>query len=94
MITIYSDTNPFNCGLRDDIRIVTLEELVKRDHSLNDLFDLNYGEEAERKTLGKNGHEAVLKMRKKNKIIWSFKNLLISVRKIQKHMPVKLSCKY
>ncbi|WP_293946979.1 MULTISPECIES: DUF4262 domain-containing protein [unclassified Sphingobacterium] len=37
--------------MSDDIRIVALEELIKRDHSLNDLFDLDYGEEAERKTI-------------------------------------------
>jgi len=38
--------------LPDDIRIVALEELVKRDHSLNNLFDLDYGEGAERKGIG------------------------------------------
>ncbi|MEJ5055625.1 DUF4262 domain-containing protein [Sphingobacterium sp. MYb382] len=34
--------------LPEDIRIVALEELVKRDETLNEVFDLDYGEEAER----------------------------------------------
>lgn len=38
--------------IQDDIRIVSLEELVKHDQSLNEVFDLDYGEEAERKVLG------------------------------------------
>jgi hypothetical protein len=35
----------------DDIRIVGLEELVKRDPTLNDVFNLDYGEAADRETL-------------------------------------------
>lgn len=40
----------------EDIRIVALEELVKSDSSLNDLFDLEYGEEAERNFAGDPWH--------------------------------------
>ena len=36
----------------EDIRIVALEQLIKRDDSLNELFDLEFGEEAERDFLG------------------------------------------
>lgn len=36
----------------EDIKIVALEELIKRDNSLNEVFDLEYGEEAERDFLG------------------------------------------
>lgn len=36
----------------DDIKIVALEELIKRDNTLNELFDLEYGEEAERDFIG------------------------------------------
>lgn len=36
----------------DDIKIVALEELIKKDKTLNEVFDLQYGEEAERKTIG------------------------------------------
>lgn len=32
----------------DDIKIVALEELVLRDNTLNEIFDLEYGEEAQR----------------------------------------------
>lgn len=38
--------------LPEDIRIVGLEELIKRDNTLNQIFDLEYGEEAERTSLG------------------------------------------
>jgi len=38
--------------LPEDIRIVALEELVKRDSTLNTLFDLEYGEAAERDFVG------------------------------------------
>ncbi|MGL1886199.1 MAG: DUF4262 domain-containing protein [Reichenbachiella sp.] len=36
--------------LPEDIKIVALEQLVLRDESLNEVFDLDYGEEAERET--------------------------------------------
>lgn len=36
----------------DDIKIVALEELIKHDNTLNEIFDLEYGEEAERKFIG------------------------------------------
>lgn len=36
----------------EDIKIVALEELVKRDNTLNEVFDLEYGEEAERDFIG------------------------------------------
>ncbi|MFC3161558.1 protein of unknown function [Chryseobacterium arachidis] len=36
----------------DDIRIVALEELIKSDQTLNNVFDLDYGEEAERSSVG------------------------------------------
>ncbi|WP_069661298.1 DUF4262 domain-containing protein [Arcticibacter eurypsychrophilus] len=36
----------------EDIKIVALEELIKRDSTLNDVFDLEYGEEAERDFIG------------------------------------------
>ena len=35
----------------EDIRIVALEELIKRDNTLNQLFDLQYNEEAERENI-------------------------------------------
>jgi hypothetical protein len=38
--------------LPEDIRIVALEELIKWDSTLNQLFDLEYGEEAERDFIG------------------------------------------
>ena len=38
----------------DDIKIVALEQLVLRDKTLNEVFNLEYGEEAEREVLG--GH--------------------------------------
>ena len=40
--------------LPDDIKIVALEQLIKRDDTLNQLFDLEYGEEAQREFIG--GH--------------------------------------
>lgn len=36
----------------DDIRIIALEELIKSDSTLNEVFDLDYGEEAERDFIG------------------------------------------
>lgn len=36
----------------EDIRIVALEELVKRDRTLNEVFDLEYNEEADRDFIG------------------------------------------
>ena len=38
--------------LPEDIKIVALEQLIKRDNTLNEVFDLEYGEEAERKFIG------------------------------------------
>ncbi len=38
--------------LPEDIKIVALEELVLRDKTLNEIFDLDYGEEAEREFKG------------------------------------------
>jgi hypothetical protein len=35
----------------DDIRIVALEQMTKRDKTLNNVFNLDYGEEAERKSI-------------------------------------------
>lgn len=36
----------------EDIRVVALEELIKTDDTLNEVFDLEYGEEAERDFVG------------------------------------------
>ena len=36
----------------EDIKIVALEELIKRDDTLNEVFDIEYGEEAERDVVG------------------------------------------
>ena len=36
----------------EDVKIVALEQMVLRDQSLNDLFNLDYGEEAERNFIG------------------------------------------
>ena len=36
----------------EDIKIVALEELVLRDKTLNDVFDLDYGEAADRDSIG------------------------------------------
>lgn len=38
----------------EDIRIVALEQLVLRDKTLNEVFDLDYGEAANRDSIG--GH--------------------------------------
>ncbi len=38
--------------MADDIRIVALEQIVTKDKSLNEVFDLDYGEEAEREIVG------------------------------------------
>jgi hypothetical protein len=38
--------------LPEDIKIVALEELIRRDSTLNEVFDLEYGEEAERDFIG------------------------------------------
>lgn len=35
----------------EDARLISLEELIKRDRSLNDLFNLDYGQYAERKSV-------------------------------------------
>ncbi len=40
--------------LTEDIRIIALSELVKMDNSLNQIFDLEYGEVAERDEIGGN----------------------------------------
>jgi hypothetical protein len=36
----------------EDVKIVALEELVLRDKTLNDVFDLDYGEAADRESIG------------------------------------------
>jgi hypothetical protein len=36
----------------EDIKIVALEELVLRDKTLNEVFDLDYGEAADRDSIG------------------------------------------
>jgi hypothetical protein len=36
----------------EDMKIVSLEQLVSQDNTLNELFDLDYGEEAERESIG------------------------------------------
>jgi hypothetical protein len=36
----------------EDIRIVALKEFISGDHTLNQLFDLEYGEAAEREFIG------------------------------------------
>lgn len=38
--------------LPEDIKIVALEQLIKLDNTLNEVFDLEYGEEAEREFIG------------------------------------------
>lgn len=35
-----------------DMRIVALEQIILRDNTLNEVFDLDYGEEAQRKFVG------------------------------------------
>lgn len=37
---------------QEDIVIVALEQLIRKDKTLNEVFDLEYGEEAERKFIG------------------------------------------
>ena len=36
----------------DDIKLVALEQMTLKDITLNEIFDLDYGTEAERKFLG------------------------------------------
>ena len=36
----------------DDIKVVALEQLVLRDETLNEVFDLEYNEEAKREVIG------------------------------------------
>ncbi len=36
----------------DDVKLVALEQMVIKDRTLNDVFDLDYGEEAEREFVG------------------------------------------
>ena len=36
----------------EDARIVALEQMILRDNTLNDVFDLDYGEQAKRKSVG------------------------------------------
>ena len=36
----------------EDIRVVALSEIVRSDHTLNEVFDLEYGEDAERASVG------------------------------------------
>jgi len=38
---------------QEDIKIVALEQLINHDNTLNELFDLEYGEEAERDSIEK-----------------------------------------
>lgn len=38
--------------LPEDVKLVALEQLVKRDDTLNEIFDLDYGEEATRQFIG------------------------------------------
>jgi hypothetical protein len=38
--------------LLEDARIVSLEEIINRDATINDVFNLDYGQEAERKFIG------------------------------------------
>jgi hypothetical protein len=38
--------------MEEDIKIVALSELIKRDKTLNEVFDLDYGEEADRDFIG------------------------------------------
>ena len=40
--------------MQEDIRVVALGELIKRDETLNQVFNLDYGEEAERNFIGDN----------------------------------------
>ena len=36
----------------EDIKVVALEQLVQRDKTLNDVFELGYGEAADRDYIG------------------------------------------
>lgn len=36
----------------EDIKLVSLEEMIKRDKTLNEIFNLDYGEEADREVIG------------------------------------------
>jgi len=38
--------------LPEDIKLVALEELIAKDNTLNDVFDLDYGQSAEREVIG------------------------------------------
>jgi len=38
--------------IEEDCKLVSLKEMVKRDKTLNEIFDLDYGEEAEREQVG------------------------------------------
>ena len=38
--------------MQEDIKIVALEQMVKRDKTLNEIFDLDYGEQAVRDSIG------------------------------------------
>ena len=38
--------------IEEQAKIVSIEEIIKRDTTLNDVFDLDYGEEAEREFVG------------------------------------------
>ena len=38
--------------IEEDCKLVALKEMVERDKTLNEIFDLDYGEEAERKCVG------------------------------------------
>ncbi|MEX6689913.1 hypothetical protein QTN47_20565 [Danxiaibacter flavus] len=38
--------------MQDDIRIVALEQMVTRDRTLNDAFDLDYGYSMDRDFIG------------------------------------------
>ncbi len=44
--------------LQKDARIVCLEDLVLRDQTLNDTFNLDYGESAERNFVGYSHHKS------------------------------------
>ncbi|HMR81750.1 MAG TPA: DUF4262 domain-containing protein [Niabella sp.] len=57
ILTVVHDTDgdwQFLTGdqMPEDIKLVALEELVIKDKTLNEVFDLEYGEEAERKFVG------------------------------------------
>lgn len=41
-----------NDEIQDSIKLVALEQIVNKDQTLNEVFDLEYGEEAEREFLG------------------------------------------